>query len=55
MGIGVTCGGGDALGVYFRKGDSVGKQIDDGIRVRRVKGKLKKLATKYKIPVADVK
>ncbi len=53
--IGYTFGGSDAFGVYFRKGDSVGKQIDDGIRVLRVTGKLKKLSTKYKIPVADVK
>ena len=47
--------GSDAFGIYFRKGDPVGKQINDGVRVLRVKGTLKTLAAKYKIPVADVK
>ena len=31
------------------------KQIDDGLRQLRSTGKLKALATKYKIPAADVK
>jgi polar amino acid transport system substrate-binding protein len=53
--IGFTFAGSDAFGIYFRKGDAVGTQIGDGIRVLRTTGELKKLATKYKIPVADVK
>ena len=53
--IGYTFGAPDAFGVYFRKGDAVGKQVDDGLRQLRSTGKLKALATKYKIPAADVK
>ena len=53
--VGYTFTGSDAFGVYFRKGDALGKQIGDGIRVLRATGKLKTLATKYKIPVQDVK
>jgi polar amino acid transport system substrate-binding protein len=55
LAIGYTFAGSDAFGIYFRKGDPVGKQIDDGVRVLRTTGKLKALATKYKIPVQDVK
>ena len=54
LAIAYTFGAPDAFGVYFRKGDAVGKQIDDGLRVLRSTGKLKTLATKYKIPVGDV-
>jgi polar amino acid transport system substrate-binding protein len=55
--IGYTFGSPDAFGVYFRKGDSdsLGKQIGDGIRQLKSTGKLTSLATKYKIPVGDVK
>jgi polar amino acid transport system substrate-binding protein len=53
--IGFTFTGSDAFGIYYRKGDAIGKQIGDGIRQLRTTGALKKLATKYKIPVADVK
>jgi polar amino acid transport system substrate-binding protein len=55
--IGYTFGAPDAFGVYFRKSDSatVGSEVKDGIARLKVTGKLKKLATKYKIPVADVK
>jgi polar amino acid transport system substrate-binding protein len=55
LAIGYTFSTSDAFGVYFRKGDVLGKQIGDGIRQLRSTGKLKALATKYKIPVADVK
>jgi polar amino acid transport system substrate-binding protein len=55
LGIGYTFGAPDAFGIYFRKGDAIGKQIDDGVRVLRSTGKLKSFATKYKIPVGDVK
>lgn len=54
IGIAYTFGAPDAFGVYFRKGDAVGKQIGDGVRQLRATGKLKTLATKYKIPVGDV-
>jgi polar amino acid transport system substrate-binding protein len=55
LAIGYTFGAPDAFGVYFRKGDAIGKQIGDGIKQLRSTGKLKTLAAKYKIPVADVK
>ena len=55
--IGYTFGSSDAFGVYFRKADSgtVGTQVKDGLARLKVTGKLKSLATKYKIPVGDVK
>lgn len=53
--IGYTFKGSDAFGIYYRKGETLGAQIQDGIRRLRVTGALKKIATKYKIPVADVK
>jgi polar amino acid transport system substrate-binding protein len=53
--IGYTFASSDAFGIYFRKGDALGKQIGDGVRQLRSTGKLKTLATKYKIPVGDVK
>jgi polar amino acid transport system substrate-binding protein len=55
LAIGYTFSGSDAFGVFFRKGDVLGKQISDGIRMLRSSGKLKALAMKYKIPVGDVK
>ena len=55
LAIGFTFASSDAFGVYFRKGDALGKQIGDGIRQLRSTGKLKSLAVKYKIPVGDVK
>jgi polar amino acid transport system substrate-binding protein len=55
LAIAYTFGAPDAFGVYFRKGATLGKQIGDGIRQLRSTGKLKTLATKYQIPVADVK
>ncbi len=55
--IGYTFPAQDSFGIYYRKADSatLGAQIKDGIARLKVTGALKKLATKYKIPVADVK
>ena len=55
--IAYTFGSPDAFGVYYRKADAgtVGSQVKDGIATLKANGKLKSLATKYKIPVADVK
>jgi polar amino acid transport system substrate-binding protein len=55
--IGYTFGTSDAFGIYFRKADAstLGAQIKDGVARLRVKGTLKGLALRYKIPVADVK
>jgi polar amino acid transport system substrate-binding protein len=55
--IGYTFGTSDAFGIYFRKADSatLGTQIKDGIARLKVKGTLKGLALRYKIPVGDVK
>jgi polar amino acid transport system substrate-binding protein len=57
LAIGFTFAGSDAFGIYYRKADSatVGAQIKDGIARLKVKGTLKGLALRYKIPVADVK
>jgi polar amino acid transport system substrate-binding protein len=57
LGIGYTFAASDAFGVYFRQEDSaaLGAQIKDGIAQLKATGQLKKLATKYKIPVGDVK
>ena len=57
LAIGFTFATSDAFGVYYRKADaaSIGAQVKDGIARLKVLGKLKTLATKYKIPVADVK
>jgi polar amino acid transport system substrate-binding protein len=55
--IGYTFAAPDSFGIYFRKSQSatLGAQLKDGIARLRVTGALKKLATKYKIPVGDVK
>ena len=55
--IGYTFGSPDAFGIYYRKADAgtVGDEVKNGIAKLRATGKLKSLATKYKIPVADVK
>ena len=55
--IGYTFGSSDAFGIYYRKADAstLGAQIKDGIAKLKADGTLKKLALKYKIPVADVK
>jgi polar amino acid transport system substrate-binding protein len=44
----------DTFGVYFRKGDPVGAQIKSGLAKLKANGTLAKLATKYRIPAADV-
>jgi polar amino acid transport system substrate-binding protein len=55
--IAFTFAASDQFGIYFRKADagSVGQQIKDGIAQLKSDGTLKKLATKYKIPVNTVK
>lgn len=44
----------DTFGVYFRKGDSIGAEIKSGLAKLKSNGTLAKLATKYRIPSADV-
>src|SRR6476646_2988427 len=55
--VGFTFGASDQFGIYYRKADasSIGTQISDGVAQLRSNGTLKKLATKYKIPVNTVK
>jgi polar amino acid transport system substrate-binding protein len=54
--IGYTFGQKDTFGIYYRKGDATtGSQLKDGVAMLKSNGTLAKLATKYKIPVADVK
>jgi polar amino acid transport system substrate-binding protein len=55
--VGYTFAAKDSFGIYFRKADasSLGAQITDGIRQLKATGALKKIALKYKVPVADVK
>jgi polar amino acid transport system substrate-binding protein len=55
--IGYTFATSDAFGIYYRKADAstLGTQIKDGIARLKVKGTLKGLSLRYKIPVADVK
>jgi polar amino acid transport system substrate-binding protein len=55
--IGFTFAASDQFGIYYRKADasSIGSQISDGVAELRSNGTLKKLATKYKIPVNTVK
>jgi polar amino acid transport system substrate-binding protein len=55
--IGFTFAASDQFGIYYRKADagSVGQQVKDGVAQLKSNGTLKKLATKYKIPVNTVK
>jgi polar amino acid transport system substrate-binding protein len=55
--IGYTFAAKDTFGIYYRKGDAstVGKELTDGIATLKSNGTLTKIATKYKVPVADVK
>jgi polar amino acid transport system substrate-binding protein len=55
--VGFTFAASDQFGIYYRKADvsSLGSQISDGVAELRSNGTLKKLATKYKIPVNTVK
>lgn len=45
----------DTFGIYYRKGDPLGKQLAAGLKKLEAAGTLKTLAAKYKIPAADVK
>jgi polar amino acid transport system substrate-binding protein len=45
----------DSFGVYYRKGDALGVKIKAGVAKLKSNGTLARLATKYKIPVSDVK
>jgi polar amino acid transport system substrate-binding protein len=53
--VGYTFTAQDTFGIYYRKGSSLGPQIKDGIARLKLKGVMKALAVKYKIPVIDVK
>ena len=53
--IGYTFPAKDTFGVYFRKGDAIGKRIKSGVAKLKANGALAKLAAKYKIPVSNVK
>ena len=44
----------DTFGVYYRKGDPVGAKIKAGVAKLKSDGTLARLASKYKIPAADV-
>jgi polar amino acid transport system substrate-binding protein len=45
----------DTFGVYYRKGDALGGKVKTGIAKLKGNGTLTRLATKYKIPVSNVK
>jgi polar amino acid transport system substrate-binding protein len=45
----------DIFGIYFRKGDAIGAKLRAGVAKLKANGTLRRLAVKYKIPVADVK
>jgi polar amino acid transport system substrate-binding protein len=46
----------DTFGIYYRKSDkSLGTALKSGIRTLKKKGTLKKIATKWQIPVSNVK
>jgi polar amino acid transport system substrate-binding protein len=55
--VGFTFAAKDSFGIYYRKADAstLGQQIKDGIAKLKSDGTLVKIATKYKVPVADVK
>jgi polar amino acid transport system substrate-binding protein len=55
--VGYTFGPSDAFGIYYRKADAgtIGTQLKEGVAQLKASGKLKSLATKFKIPVGDVK
>ncbi len=55
--IGFTFAAKDSFGIYYRKADAstLGQQIKDGVAKLKSDGTLVKIATKYKVPVADVK
>jgi polar amino acid transport system substrate-binding protein len=45
----------DSFGIYYRKGDTTGALVKDGVSTLRSNGTLAKLAAKYKIPTDAVK
>jgi polar amino acid transport system substrate-binding protein len=55
--VGYTFGAPDHFGIYYRKDEAstLGVQIHDGIARLKTLGTLKTIATRYKVPVADVK
>jgi polar amino acid transport system substrate-binding protein len=53
--VGFTFAASDQFGIYFRKGDSIGQKVADGVAQLRSNGTLKKIALKFKIPVTTVK
>jgi polar amino acid transport system substrate-binding protein len=53
--VGYLFSAADRFGVYYRKGDAIGAQIAGAIKALKANGTLAKLATKYHIPVGDVK
>jgi polar amino acid transport system substrate-binding protein len=55
--VGYTFAAKDTFGIYYRKADAatIGKQLSDGVKQLKSNGTLAKLATKYKVPVGDVK
>jgi polar amino acid transport system substrate-binding protein len=53
--VGYTFPDKDSFGIYYRKGEAIGAQIKAGVAKLKSNGTLAKLASKYKIPVADVK
>jgi polar amino acid transport system substrate-binding protein len=57
LAVGYTFAPSDTFGIYYRKDDAaaLGAQLKDGIAQLKANGKLKSLATKFKIPVGDVK
>jgi polar amino acid transport system substrate-binding protein len=55
LAIGYTFTAKDSFGVYYRKGDAIGAKIKAGVAKLKSNGTLVRLATKYKIPVSDVK
>jgi polar amino acid transport system substrate-binding protein len=57
LAIAFTFAASDQFGIYYRKADAadLGTQIKDGIATLKANGKLKAIATKYKIPVNTVK
>ena len=55
LAIGYTFAAKDSFGIYYRKGDPLGANLKAGVAKLKSNGTLARLATKYKIPVADVK
>ncbi len=55
--IGYTFSAKDSFGIYYRKADAgtLGKEISGGIAKLKSNGTLAQIATKYKVPVSDVK